>query len=330
MKPEVFAKRLTLNYAIKGHDSSVRGLAISRDDRIIVSGSFFGKTIKIWNALDGTLLRTILLPGESASGIKLLTPAVSSIALSPDGRIIVCGQMDSYISTWNTLDGTLLHMLRHDVTSPVGSVVTSQDGRIIVAGGGKEISVWNASDGTPLYTLTHHTNPYALFISVAISSDRQIIISAGGDWTIKVWSALDGTLLHTLIGNLSPVQSVALSSDGRTLVSGSEKVEHGTGDGLILPGASLILVWNTQDGKLLRVIWEFECGMISVAISPDGSTIVSGSEDNTIKVWDAKNGQLLRTIQGLEDSVNSIIFNSDGRTLVSGSGDGTIRVWGMR
>jgi WD40 repeat protein len=68
----------------------------------------------------------------------------------------------------------------------------------------------------------------------------------------------------------------------------------------------------------------------SVAISPDGQTLVSGSWDNTIKVWGLSDGKLLRTLSGHQNGVMSVAISSDGQTLASGSEDNTIKVWGLR
>jgi len=66
----------------------------------------------------------------------------------------------------------------------------------------------------------------------------------------------------------------------------------------------------------------------SVAFSPDGTQIVSGSEDSTIRVWDAKTGQLaLSPLHGHTSWVSSVTFSPDGTHIVSGSDDETIRVW---
>lgn len=65
----------------------------------------------------------------------------------------------------------------------------------------------------------------------------------------------------------------------------------------------------------------------SVAFSPDGKTIVSGSTDRTVRLWDLEGNQIDQPFQGHESSVNSVAFNPDGKTIVSGSGDPTIRLW---
>jgi aspartate 1-decarboxylase len=70
--------------------------------------------------------------------------------------------------------------------------------------------------------------------------------------------------------------------------------------------------------------------VLSVAISPDGHTLVSGSDDKTIKVWNLQSGKLLRTLAGHGGVVFSVAISPDGHTLVSGSGDKTIKVWNLQ
>jgi len=64
----------------------------------------------------------------------------------------------------------------------------------------------------------------------------------------------------------------------------------------------------------------------TVAISPNGLLVASGSADKTIKLWKLHTGQELRTIQDT-DWLKSVAFSPDGQTLASGNNDGTIKIW---
>ena len=70
-------------------------------------------------------------------------------------------------------------------------------------------------------------------------------------------------------------------------------------------------------------------GVRSVAFSPDGTRIVSGSTDKTVKVWDANTGQEMLTLKGHTSGVRSVAFSSDGTRIVSGSYD-VVMIWDAR
>jgi WD40 repeat protein/serine/threonine protein kinase len=65
----------------------------------------------------------------------------------------------------------------------------------------------------------------------------------------------------------------------------------------------------------------------SVAFSPDGTRLASGSLDGTVKVWDATSGKLIRTLRGHEGGIRSVAFSPDGTRLASASLDKTVKVW---
>ncbi|MEE0961888.1 MAG: hypothetical protein U0L54_05005, partial [Bacteroidales bacterium] len=64
------------------------------------------------------------------------------------------------------------------------------------------------------------------------------------------------------------------------------------------------------------------------AYSPDGTKIISGSNDKTIKIWDANTGECLKTLEGHSQPVYSVSYSPDGTKIISGSFDNTIKIWG--
>ena len=83
--------------------------------------------------------------------------------------------------------------------------------------------------------------------------------------------------------------------------------------------------------SLEMVISNFGTPVRSVAISPDGQRIVSGSSDGTIRVWNAKTGETeAGPFTGHTSWVSSVAFSPDGHHIVSGSDDRTIRVWSAK
>jgi WD40 repeat protein len=79
------------------------------------------------------------------------------------------------------------------------------------------------------------------------------------------------------------------------------------------------------DFTLAQTLTRHSGDVNSVAISPDGRTLASGSWDDTIKIWNLATGEQIRTLSGHSDSVWSVAISPNGRTLVSGSGDKTIK-----
>jgi hypothetical protein len=65
----------------------------------------------------------------------------------------------------------------------------------------------------------------------------------------------------------------------------------------------------------------------SVAISPDGTRALTGSQDNTAKLWDAMTGKEILSLPGHSQELTSVSFSPDGRNVLTSSRDGTAIIW---
>ncbi|MHA2125544.1 MAG: NosD domain-containing protein [Promethearchaeota archaeon] len=79
--------------------------------------------------------------------------------------------------------------------------------------------------------------------------------------------------------------------------------------------------------SLFKTIEGHDKGVSSVAISPNGEFIISGSHDKSIKIWELATGKLVRTLEGHEKYVTSIVLSPDGKHVISGSNDKTVKIW---
>ena len=120
---------------------------------------------------------------------------------------------------------------------------------------------------------------------------------------------------HYLPGHSAGVRSLAISPDGRRLVSGSAD--------------NTLIIWDTTTDQPIGAPLTGHAGWInSVAFSPDGKQIASASTDQTIRLWDAETGKLIgEPLVGHAGTVWSVAFSPDGKTLASGSDDLTIIIW---
>ena len=95
-------------------------------------------------------------------------------------------------------------------------------------------------------------------------------------------------------------------------------------------GFEKLIAQDVSKFKCLKTLEGHLGEVLSVSYSPDGTKIISGSLDNTIKIWNANTGESLKTLVRDLSFVFSVAYSPDGTKIISGSDDTTIKIWGEK
>lgn len=169
---------------------------------------------------------------------------------------------------------------------------------------------------TCLHTLEGHS---ASVRSVAISADSKTIVSGSEDGNIIVWDLQTGKIKRVINSYL--IRSIAISPDGKTIISrGGDYDNH----------SNRIELWNMQSGKLETSLDETSVYVFSIAVTPDGNHLITGSESSSINIWNLETKQVQKTIAGHRYLAHALDISADGKTIVSGSQDKSVKVWNLQ
>jgi WD40 repeat protein len=298
---------------LHAHTDDVRSVAFSPDGKILATAGA-DKVIFLW---DTETYRPIgKLEGHG--------DLVKSIAFSPDGRSLASGSDDTTVILWDveTQRPQGLAFVGHE--DLVNGVAFSPDGRTLAsASRDTTIRLWDIETRQSTVLAGHED----LALSVAFSPDGRTLASASSDNTVRLWDVeTTSPIGDPLTGHTSSVLSVAFSPDGSLLASGSRD--------------TTIRLWSlarSSAGDISAVqpltdpLTAHTDRVASVAFSPDGSILASGSWDNSLVLWNTRTWeQMGNPLKGHTNLVRGIAFSPDGQVLASGASDDIAILWDIQ
>jgi WD40 repeat protein len=276
--------------------SSAEVLALSADGKYLAAGEIEG-ALEVWDAKTWKRIHSWDAHQE----------AVTAIGIRPAGDLLATGGMDETIKLWSIKTGRLVKVLEGH-QGCVTSLAFSPDGKLLASASTMgPARLWDVETGRVAHRFRHRGET----LSVAFSPDGKTLALGGS--AVYLWDLQARREKTNLERHYRPVRTLAVSADGRTVITGGD-------DGAIC-------WWDRTSGRRTGWQWAHDKGVQCVALSPDGHTLASVGAENDVTLWD--NGKKVAKAELVTDQLGllSVAFAREPGVLALGAKDGSVKLW---
>ncbi|MEV7738866.1 NB-ARC domain-containing protein [Streptomyces sp. NPDC088921] len=322
------AATVQITATLNGHAGRVNAVAISPDGTWLATGDNYG-VVRIWDAATG----------QSTATLTCRDGRVYAVAISPDGTWLAT-RADGTVRIWDAATGQSTATLTGHA-GPVYAVAISSDGTwLATSSRDRTVRIWDAATRRTTTTLTSQTGRV---IALAISPDGTWLATGDNNGAVRIWDAATGQTTITLTGHTDPVYAAAISPDGTwlaTVADGTVRIWDTTTRGTVgaLTGHTsrvnaVAIPATSSRGRTVRFSdaatgrRTTTLAVHAVAISPDGTWLVTGDNNGAVRIWDAVTGQITATFTGHTDPVYAVAISPDGTWLAAGDSYGAVQIW---
>jgi WD40 repeat protein len=241
---------------------------------------------------------------------------VTTARLSPDGKSVVTGSQSGVANVFDTATGALQWPLR----SHTGKIYTASwspaGDRVLTSSADGTARIWDPTKGKAVAGFLRHDHT-AEILYAAWGSDGRRVITAGGDRRAIVWQLPDPPAEGELprparddikLAHEDAVVVAAFVADRWIVTAGND---------------NLARVWDLHGRPVAT--FEHAEDVSSIAVSPDGTTLVCGCRDGTAVVWDLERN-IARDERDLASPIHTLAVSRDG-TVAAGTDDSRVTVW---
>jgi WD40 repeat protein len=332
---------------LQGHESSIYDVEYDRTGKTLVTA---GDSVFVWNA--ASQQPVVRLTGH--------TTKVSSLDLSPDGKLLASLDHTGTIWLWDWAAGVRLRAI--SAVRETRDARFSPDGRLIATGGGDhDVHIWDVATGREVQTITGHQDEVR---RLSWSPDGTQIISASYDGTARI-TRVPASGPSLVLHQEPRVDYAIFTPDGANVITAGavdvrewalsdprapQHVWRYVGSGVGVGGSIEVskVSYEARSQQLLgssaaynvAVIWDRAGSpdrgrqlrghrgiLTDSGWSPDGTFVLTGSIDGTARLWDASSGKQVTAFDLGFDQVWSVAYSRDGRHVLTGTGSGLVLVW---